>query len=575
SWALAAALALVALSLAAVHFSERPTEVYPVRFTVPPPGKVTFDWLDIPVVSPNGQRLAFTGMTPEGKRALWIRSMESLTNQPLPGTEDAAFPFWSPDGRFIGFFAEGKLKKIDVSGGPPQTLFDAPLGGGGSWNQDGIIVFNPVEGPLYRVSAAGGETKPLLELDKSRREVSHSWPSFLPDGRHFLYLARSADAGKTGIYLGSLDSKETRLLVNADSNAAYAPPGFLIFSRQEILLAQPFDVRKLQVIGEPFPIAESVGRMTFIPGAHFSVSENGVLAYRSGGTSNSQFAWYNRDGKRLGSVGEPGDYRQIVLSPDGKRLAIERPDPKVGTTDLWLLELESGIMSRLTFDPANDSDPVWSSDGRRLLFSSSRKKANDLYIKVIGGEEELLFESGEDKFAEEWSKDGSSILFISLNGKAFYRLPGPGGSPGERKPELLLRTEFDKDEPHISPDGRWIAYNSLESGRWEVYVASFPKFTEKRQVSNAGGCQPLWRKDGKELFYLGMDGKLMAVDVKAGAGFEAGAPKVLFQTPLRADPIQNQYDVTGDGQKFILGEPIEQEVKPIKVVLNWTAGLKR
>jgi Tol biopolymer transport system component len=572
----AAVLLVSTVVLALIHFRESPAEVHPVRFPIYLPPKATLQTPDLPVISPDGRQLVFSGVAGDGKRMLWLRSLDSLAVQPLAGTDGGYFPFWSPDSRYLAFCTtvDLKLKRIDISGGPPQAICDISQGGGGgTWNRDGVILFRRTQGPLYRVSAAGGEPKPALELDQSRKEIGHYWPAFLPDGRHFLYSVLSNSLNQTGIYLGSLDSKETHLVLQGASNVRYAPPGFLLFGRQEALLAQPFDLKKLQLTGEPFPVAEQVGRMgTFAALSLFSVSDNGALAYRSSGSSELQLAWYNRDGKRLQAAGEKGIYRQIVLSPDEKRLAIERLDPKGGLADVWLLELTSGILSRVTFDPGTDGDPVWSPDGREVVFQSNRSGRNDLFRKVIGGgNEEMIFQSGEAKFPEQWLKDGS-IIFLTLNGKVFYRLPGPGG---ERKPEVLLKNDFNKDEPHVSPDGRWIVYNSDESGRWEVYLAAFPSFTEKRQVSNGGGVQAIWRKDGKELFYLTLDGKLMAVDVKGGAVIETGQPKLLFQTSIRVAPTIDQYCVTGDGKRFLFGEPVEEGEKPMTVVLNWPAAIRR
>jgi Tol biopolymer transport system component len=306
----------------------------------------------------------------------------------------------------------------------------------------------------------------------------------------------------------------------------------------------------------------------------FSVSQNGVLVYRGAGSGDVQLAWYNRDGKRVGVVGQPGPYGVVVLSPDEKRLAMERLDLPLRTNDLWILELASGIFSRLTFNRADDTDPVWSPDGRDLVFSSARKGAStyDLYRKVVGGgDEELLFESAEPKYPKFWMKDGRSILFINEQGKTFYEL----ALAGESRPAVLIRSEFDKDNPHVSPNGHWIAYNSLESGRWEVYVAAFPAFNGKRQVSVSGGCQPMWRKDGKELFYRTLEGKLMVVEVQGGAALQSGVPLFLFQTPARVNPVQSEYCVTGDGKRFLFREPVGESSTPITVVLNWTAGLKR
>jgi len=575
AWTLVAALVLmlVAGTLATVFLREKPADVHPARFLVAPPDKVTLSWNDTPVVSPDGRRFVFSGTNADGTRRLWIRSLESPVIRPLAGTEEPAAPFWSPDSRFVAFFSKRKLKKIDTSGGPPQILCDGPeFPAGGTWSTDGVILFTTFGRTLVRVPAGGGEVKAVRQLDKYRHEAAQGWPHFLPDGRHFLYTSRSNDAGKSGIYAGSLDSQETHLVVATQSNVSYVSPGVLIYGRQQTLLAQPFDLRELRVTGEAFSIAEDVGGMTFLPGLMFSVSQNGVAVYRSAESNTVQLAWYARDGKRMRPLGEPGPYGIIVLSPDEGRLAMERLDPQLRTHNLWILDLASGIFSRQTFHQSDDTDPIWSPDGRELVFTSSPTGTDNLYRKVVGGgDENLLFESGEQKYPKYWLKDGKSILVISGSGKRFYQLP----LTGDRKPVVLLDSEFDKDNPHVSPDGRWVAYNSVESGRWEVYVAAFPTFAEKRQVSASGGCQPLWRKDGKELFYLTMEGKLMVVEMKNGITLQPGVPQFLFQTPARVVPINSQYCVTGDGKKFIFREPVGENTLPFMVVLNWNAGLKR
>jgi len=561
AWVLVAMLALAAAAVSLVHFREHPAEARPIRFTVLAPGKLDFEVGDTPMaVSPDGRRLAISALS-GGRRLVWIRSLDSLTAQALPGTEDASQPFWSPDSRYVAFFAAGKLKKIDISGGPAQTLCDSMLPFGGTWSHNGTIIFRPINGAVHRVSEAGGESQPLLELDRSRHENVQGTPHFLPDGHHFLFWSYvSIDPAKTGTFLGSLDSKQTRFLVQSDAGTTYSAPGFLLFTRQGALMAQPFDETKLRLTGQAEPVAQQVDAFS---------AEHGVLTYHTG-IRQVQLAWYNRAGKRVASVGDPGIYHQIALSPDDRRLVVERVDEKTGIANLWLLELSKSILSRLTFGSASDGDPVWSPDGRQIVFDSTRKGQFDLFRKTVGeGEEELVFQSGEDKFNSNWLRDGS-ILFIGSDGKAFYRLP----PSGDRRPQLLFQSEFAIDEPHVSPDGRWIAYNSSETGRWEVYASAFPSFGDKRQVSSAGGGQALWRKDGRELFYLSLDGKMMSVDVKASSMLEIGPPKALFQTPVTVSPTIDQYGVSADGQRFIFGEPLETET-PITVVLNWTAGLKR
>ncbi len=565
-WMVAACSSVALIVLALAYFREKPSDLHPMRFQIPTPDKVTISGTDMPVVSPDGRRLVFTGTASEGEQMLWMRNLDSLAAEALPRTEGANRPFWSPDSRFVAFFSRDKLNKIDLSDGSVQTLCNAQNGGEGTWNHDGVILFG-LNGLLLRVSADGGEPQPVLELNKSRRETSQDWPQFMPDGRHFLYLAVSADAGETGIFAGSLDSGETRLVLRAASNASYVPSGFLIYGRPQTLLAQKFDAKTLQVTGNPVPIAQQLDSFGFISGFPFSVSQNGVLAYRSGSSGRVQLAWYNRDGKRLTSIGGPGLYSQIVLSPDEKRLAMERLNADIA--NLWILELANGIMSRVTFNSAGDANPVWSPDGRELLFSSSHSGHLDLYRKTIGGgEDELIYHSNEDKGPYVWTKDGS-ILFNA--GSDLFRVPLTGG----REPVVALKSEGTKDLATLSQDGRWVAYESNESGRWEVYVASYPAFGDRRQVSSAGGCQPLWRRDGKELFYLTLDSKLAVVEVKGGATLEAGMPQVLFRTPVRVNPNQTEYAVANDGQRFIFREPIGESVAPTTVVLNWTAELNR
>jgi Tol biopolymer transport system component len=406
----------------------------------------------------------------------------------------------------------------------------------------------------------------MFELDRSRQEITHSWPHFLPDGRHFLYAVTSADASRTGVYLGSLDRKESRLLIREAARAVYSPPGHLLFARGETLFTQSFDLGKMQITGEAFPIPGPDGQVIATTWALFSVSRNGVLSYIRTRPRAFRLNWYDRQGKLLETIGDPAPYKSIVLSPDDKRLAVDRAD----ADGVWLLELATGIATQLTFS-RYAGDPVWSPDARQVVFTVFDGLIGNLYRKVIaGGNEEPLFKSEENKYAQQWLNDGTSILFMN-QATALYRLP----LSADAKPQMLTQAQFtNKDEFRLSPDERWIAYNSRESGRWEVYVASFPSFGGKRQVSSGGGCQAHWRKDGKELFYLGLQGKLMAVDVATGPLFEADAPRELFQTPILVNPLIDQYAVTGDGQRFILGTPLGEE-EPITVMLNWAAGLKR
>ena len=525
---------LAALPFVIAYLRRVPVDERVLRFSLLPPEKSTMaGTVPALALSPDGRRLAFVASS-EGRDLLWVRSLDSLSAQALPGTEGATGaspPFWSPDGRFIGFFAGGKLKKIDASGAPPQTLCDAGRGGrGGTWNRDGVIVFavgGP--GPLYRVSAAGGEPIPLTTLDQSRFET-HRWPSFLPDGRHFLHFVRSSQPESGGIYVGSLDSKETNRLLPTILNAAYAPPGFLLFFRNETLMAQRFDADGLQLTGEPFPVAEHVAYELGLGRGAFSVSENGVLAYRTGSGQIDQPLWFDRGGKQIGSLGEAGLYATLALSPDERRVAVDRIDPQTGTNDIWLFDLLRGIPSRFTTDPAGDSNPLWSPDGSRIVFSSNREGIWNLYQKIASGvgNEEVLLKSSEWKVPVDWSSDGQFILYEKVESKTkrnLWVLP----MSGNRQPFPFLQTEFNEQQAQFSPDGKWIAYTSDESGAPEVYVQTFPASGGRWRVSTGGGSQPKWRRDGRELFYIAADRKLMAVDVKLGATFEAGVPKTLLE----------------------------------------------
>ncbi len=568
AWVLFTIASLALIALAAVHFRQQPSELHAVRFQIPVPDKadVLVEFLE---VSPDGRHLVFLGRGPDERGHLWLHSLDSMTTRLLPGTEHSALP---------------------------QTICDTHCDafGGGTWNRDGVILFAKSTGDrendsMFRVSAAGGEITPVLPLDKARGELNQAFPRFLPDGRHFLYQSfygTTKGAEKTyhvsrtlssAIFLGSLDSKETRMLVAADSNVGYVAPGFLIYGQGRTLVAQPFDANRFRLTGGPFPVADHVERGPDQTYVFSSASDNDVLIFGNEASHDKQLAWYKRDGARLGSIGEPGRADSIAISPDERRLAVMRKYSEAIKSDVWICELSTGIFTRLTFGSDGDWAPVWSPDGRELAVGSDRGRSHggaDLYRKFAGGgeQQELLFASDRGwKMPRQWLPDGS-ILFETWgqNHADFYLLP-PSGS---RKPVLLIKTEFRKNFPNVSSDGRWVAYQSEESGRSEIYVAAFPTFTEKRQVSKGGGSQAKWRKDGKELFYVTVDGKAMSIDVRRSAKLETSAPKLLFQVPFRLEEQEIEYAVTGDGQRFIFGEPVEAS-KWLNVVLNWTAGLKR
>jgi Tol biopolymer transport system component len=583
AWALVGASLLAALGHAVVHFREAPAEPRPIRFFVFPPELTTLRGgpaAPQAAVSPDGRYLAFAATALDKTNQLWVRPLDSVVAQKLAGTEDASFPFWSPDSRFIGFFTPGKLKKVGVSGGPPQALCDAPEGNGGTWSRDGVIVFAPNrEGVLARVSATGGIPAPVTALDRRRQETAHVWPQFLPDGRHFLYLRLSGRRENRGLYVRSLASEEAGLVLRTEVRAAYTPPGYLLFVQQGTLMAQRFDPNRLQLTDEPVRVAEQVAYNPSNGRTTFSVSENGVIAYRTGlvgGVPMGELVWYDRGGKRIGPAGAPGLYLRPALSPDGKSVAVQRRDPQTGTDDIWLVDLARSTVSRLTFGSSNQTHPTWSPDGSRIAFASDQDGLSNLYQKISSGagSEELLLSSDTSKYVTDWSLDGRYIAYENQG-------PGTGSDlwvlplSGDRKPIPYLRTEFNEAQGQFSPDGRWMAYSSNESGRTEVYVQAFPASGGKWQISTAGGSFPRWRRDGKELFYRTADQKLMAVAVQTDSTFQAGQPRALFETRTSEVPVI-PYAVSADGQRFLVNTAIEDtNTSPITVVLNWIAEVAK
>jgi len=569
----ATVLLLAAAALGWIHFTEVRAPARLTRFGISQPDG-TFPGSTPLAVSSDGRTIAFVAGNLQGQRAIWLRRIGSLEASPLAGTEGAIGTiFWSPDSRYLGFFANGRILKIDVSGGPAIVLANSTPSIGGTWNRVGSILLGgdgSIPG-IRRVPDTGGEVKVVLSPDKTGQEFNMYWPSFLPDGRHFLYYSASSDTAKSGIRIGSLDSDQTVPLVAGAAPAFYVPEGYVLFTRQNTAFALPFDAHALRATGEPVPVTDGVGTLASIPGTTLSGSQAGVLAYRTLSAGTSQLAWYDRSGKRFGVVGEPGPYRQAALSPDGKRAVFERLDPLTNTWDLWSLDMTTRIVSRLTFDPADDSDPVWSPDSRQIAFASSRKGHLDIYRKVIGASNDELVKADLDRKVPEWWLNDGTILYTTNTGKDYYQI----ATEGEQTPKRIFHADFSTDEPCVSPDGHWVAFNSLESGRYEVYIAAFPGFTDKQQVSNDGGGQARWRADGKELYYLSLDGKMMAVDVTIGSGLETSVPRRLFEVRPRAQPqpLFDLYGVTSNGKSFLVVDPEKDAPSHINVILDWLALL--
>jgi Tol biopolymer transport system component len=502
--------------------------------------------------------------------------LNALKAHPLDGTEGTARPFWSPDSRFLGFFAEGKLKKIEVTGGPAQKICDAPTGSDGSWSPRGVILFDGRStDPIMRVSAAGGSATAAVKPDASRKEQTVAWPEFLPDGRHFLYMATSEKPEDNVYRMGSLDSTDSKGVAPAQTLVTYATPGYLLFVRDKTLVAQPFDAKAGQTRGEPIPLAEHIGTDS-VGLARFSVSRTGTLAYRTG-ESGDRLVWVDRAGRELETIGDPGEYHNPTFSPAGDRFAFNLADPRSGKVDIWVRDLARGVNSRLTFSAKDASLPLWSPDGRRMLFSSAPAGTLDLYEKSADGqgEEKILFKSDEMKVPCDWSRDGRYIVFMSRGkdtGWDIWVLP----TFGDGKPFPFVKTRFGELLPVFSPDGKYLAYQSNESGSPEVYVQSFPGPGGKWQISTAGGLEPRWNNDGRELYYRSPDQKLMLVEISNQSGFAASVPRVLFAARFEGAIARDRYLPSPDGRRFLVVAPLGREaMSPTTIVLNWFAELGR
>ena len=576
--AVLAATAMTAALLGIFYMKRAPEEVRVVRATIKPAPNTVLSFISGSAagfaISPDGLRLAYAATSSDGKVLLWVRPIDSLQAQPFPDTEGARFPFWSPDSRFIGFFAGGKLKKVEAAGGPPLTLCDAPFGRGGTWNREGVILFTPSQSsPVHRVPAAGGEAIPVTTLDQSKNMQSHRWPFFLPDGHHFLYLAggpyTSKESPTNTIMVGSIDSRESKALFPSYSNAIYAS-GRIVFLRQHTLMAQPFDAKSLKLTSDALPIADPVQQDEARIIGLFSASENGVLTYAEGSSgSDRQFIWVDRSGNKVGDIPGADAYEDGLISPNGKTVLFTLVS---SGKDIWTYDLARGVKTRLTFGSTSsqiNSSGVWSPDGRRVAYASARGGKFGIYQRAVDGsgkEEIAVSEDASPTYPNDWSPDGKVLAFNASKPPLWEIWMAP--LDGSGKPYAFLHSQFTQFGARFSPDGKFVTYFSYESGRPEVYVVPFPGPGGKWQVSTGGGTWPRWGHNGKEIFYLSLDNKIMAAEVKGGgAGFEVGKGRALFETrPYWTGG--GTFDVAPDSQRFLIDYSLQQPNAAITLVVN-------
>jgi eukaryotic-like serine/threonine-protein kinase len=559
--AVTAVAALAAGAIASAVYLRRAPDLGPeMRLQVATPGGDLTRF----ALSPDGRKIVFEA-TIDGKRQLWLRPLDRETAQPLPGTEDGQSPFWSPDSRSIAFFANGQLKVVNVTGGPPLALASSPTNGelGATWGQSGWILFVPRNtGPVYRIPAGGGKAEVATRIDPQR--ITAQWhPYFLPDGRHFLFFGLGTPEQR-GIYIGSLDSNDTQRLFDSDAEAVFAAPDLVIHARQGALVAQRLDLATWKPVGDAMPVAEAVATDFLSCGcAAISPSAVGPIAYRAEG-STRQFTWVDRSGFEVGTAGSPEKFGvgSVHPSPDGQTVAFTR---MIGAyQDVWLLETAGGILRRFTFDAANKVGPVWSPDGQRIVFSWDPQGVLDLYEKPVdgAGNGTLLWSSAESKVASDWSPDGRFILYTSANLESATDL---SAMPlfGDRKPVTVAHTPFSEGPGRFSPDGRWVAYQSNETGRAEIYVQPFPGAGRRRQITSGGGTSPQWGDGGRVLFYLTGNGVTEVAITSDGHAGAAGKPVPLFTLPPGST-----YAASRDGRRFLVSK-IVKEASPVTVLLNW------
>jgi Tol biopolymer transport system component len=600
AWGLAAILAIVAVTLAARGVAGPPSDVAAARFSIAPPDGLSLasggsgrrGWGSPVSVSPDGRSVVLVAAGADEIQRLWLRRLDATDSQLLAGTDGASGPFWSPDSRWIAFFAGGKLKRIPTNEGTVQVLCDSGTGGGGTWNRDDVILFAPAaagEGGLVRVPASGGTSTPVTALDPAGGETNHLWPQFLPDGRRYLFTIAGRDT--PGLYLGELDSTKRTMLIGGQefrgeySRFEYTPAGYLLYVRHRALMAQPFDVARLSTTGTPTQIADHV--LNEGPGsAAFSVSNNGVLAFWGGAVPpDTQLTWVNRAGVATGTVGPPGGYYTLALAPDERTVAVSRFEANERTLAiaLWLIDVQRNTSTKFTFGIAANY-PTWSRDGSQITFMSPRSGPPSLFRRPVrnAGPEEQLVRTLASSMPTDWSPDGRTLIYQSIDSVTGWDLwLLPGADP--RTPVPFLRGASNETDGRISPDGRWLAYVSDESGAPEVYISAFPNGGAKASISTGGGHTPRWRADGGELFYVSGTRRLMAVPMRSagnGASMEAGLATPLFEMPMlprAADRYSSsEYAVAAGGQRFLVrvlaGVATEP---PATVVLNWESAIRK
>jgi len=598
--AVVATLVLAIVSF--VHFNEKPP-VPPelIKFEIFAPEKTAIQKFQ---VSPDGHKVAFFGDGVDGRGGLWVRSFDSTESKRVADADlDPPLFFWSADSRYLAFGSSGganRLMRVDVTAGSPESVCDVPnLVIGGSWRSDGTIIFGGFPNGIWRAAASGCTPSQLTQLDPSRQDTGHFSPVFLPDEKHFLYLRQSNSPENTGIYLGSLDAKpdqqNSKRLIATNLSPVYAPSpnggmGYVMFLRDAKLFAQSLDLTKLEVSGDPVQIASGLGSSYEF--GYFSASTNGVLAYRTGsagGNSPIQAAWLDRSGKSLGAAMELAVYDSIALSPDGARAALHRYDSGTVAGDIWLAEFGRHTFTRLTSDPADEYDPVWSPDGSHVAYASIRAGGTGLYQKASNGTgiEEMLLPPSNARDLNDWSRDGHFLMYSEVSSKGtksdLWVLPMAPEKPSDAgKPAVYLNSGFNETQGQFSPDGHWVAYVSDETGKSEVYVQAFPLNAGgagKFPVSSGGGVMPRWRRDGKELFFVANGRTVMSAEVAYTPSMKIGVPKSLFETAMQSvQPYFFGWDVVADGKRFLIPKATvaaNGAQSPITVVMNWTALLKK